>query len=129
MKETVFLRTINIYLFIFVDNETKIDVLWKKIESMFETKNALNRSFVFRKIVRLRYQDGSSMAEHLNVFQGLINQTVFLDIPLIDHVLALLLLGSLLDSWKTIVVTLGNSTPQGKMILDTLKSSHLNEEA
>ena len=96
---------------------------------MFETKNALNRSFVFRKIVRLRYQDGSSMAEHLNVFQGLINQTVFLDIPLIDHVLALLLLGSLLDSWKTIVVTLGNSTPQGKLTLDTIKSNLHNKEA
>ena len=65
-------------------DKTKSIVLWNKIESMFETKNALNRVFVFKNIVRLRYQDGSSMAEHLNAFQGLINQTISLDIPLAD---------------------------------------------
>ena len=59
----------------------------------------------------------------------MINQTISLDIPLVDDVLALLLLGSLPDSWETLVVTLGNSTPQGKLTLDTLKSSLLNEEA
>ena len=54
----------------------------------------------------------SSMPENLNVFQGLINETVSLDIPLADDALTLLLLGSLLDTWETLVVTLGNSTPQ-----------------
>ena len=70
----------------------------------------------------------SSMPENLNVFQGLINETVSLDIPLADEVLALLLPRSLPDSWETLVVTLGNSPPQGKLTLDTLKSSLLNEE-
>ena len=71
------------YIWCFIDmslynnfnEETKVDVLWKKIRSMFETKNALNRFSVFKRIMRLRYQTGSSMAEHLNAFQGLINQT------------------------------------------------------
>ena len=49
------------------------DVPWKKIGVMFENKNVVNRVSVFRKIVRLRYHDGSSMAEHLHGFQGLIN--------------------------------------------------------
>ena len=53
----------------------------------------------------------------------------FMGIPLVDEVLTLLLLDSLLDSWETLVVILGNSTPQGKLTLDTLKSSFLNEEA
>ena len=55
------------------NNEREAYVLWKKIWTMFEMKNALNRVSVFRKIVKLRYQDGSSMVEHLNAFQGLIN--------------------------------------------------------
>ena len=77
---------------------TKAYVLWKKIDVVFENKNVINRVSVFWKIVRLRYQDGSRMAEHLNAFQGLINQTTSLEVPLADEVLALLLLGSLSDN-------------------------------
>ena len=51
--------------------ETDNQVLWKKI-IMFENKIVINRVSVFQKIVRLPYQDGSSMAEHLNAFQALI---------------------------------------------------------
>ena len=70
------------------------------------------------------------MAEHLNAFQGLINQTTSLEMPLGDEVLALLLLGSLLYNWEALVVTLGNSTPQGKQLtLGMLKLSLLNKEA
>ena len=81
---------------------------------MFENKNVVNRISVFRKIVRLRYQDSSIMAEHINTFHGLMNQTSTLEIPLADKVFALLLMGSLPDSWETLVVTLGNAGLQGK---------------
>ena len=50
------------------DEETNTHVLWKKIGFMFENKNVVNKVSVFRKIVRLRYQDDSSMPEHLNSF-------------------------------------------------------------
>ena len=52
----------------------------EKSRVCFRPKNVLNIVSVFRKLVRLRYQDGSSMAEHLNTFQGLISQTISLDI-------------------------------------------------
>ena len=69
------------------------------------------------------------MVEHLNAFHGLINQMASLEVPLAYEVLALLLLSFLLDSLETLVVTLGNTTPQGKqLILDMLKSSLLSEE-
>ena len=69
------------------------------------------------------------MVEHLNMFQGLISQTVSLDIPLANEVLTLLLLGSLLDNWETLVVTLGTTTQQKELTLDTLKSSLQHDEA
>ena len=56
-----------------INKETDVEVLWKKIEFMFENKNTVNRVSIFWKIVRLRYQDDSSMEDHLNAFQGLIN--------------------------------------------------------
>ena len=66
---------------------------------MFENKNTMNRVSFFKKIVRLRYQDGSSMAEHINAFHGLMNETTALEVPLADEVFTLLLLGSLPDNW------------------------------
>ena len=79
-------------------NEEKADVLWKKMEAMFERKNALNKASIIRKIVRLRYKKGANMTEHLNAYQGLINQSINMKIPLDDEVIALLLLSSLPDS-------------------------------
>ena len=105
---------INMSLYNNFNEEDKADVLWEKIGVMFENKNFLNRVSVFRKIVRLRYQDDSNMVEHINAFQGLMNQNTALEVPLADEVFALLQLGSLPDSWEMLVVTLGNAEPQGK---------------
>ena len=97
---------------------------------MFENKNTVNKVSIFRKIVRLRYHDGSSMVEHINTFQGLMNETTSLEVPLADEVFALFLLGSLPDSWEMLVVTLGNTGPEGKQLsLEQVKSSLLNKEA
>ena len=115
LKATMYIRCfIDMSLYNNFNEENKADVLWEKIGVMFENKNAMNRVSIFRKIVRLRYQDGSSMAEHINAFQGLMNQTTTLEVPLINEVFTLLLLGSLSGSWEMLVVTLGNAGPQGK---------------
>ena len=66
---------IDISLYNNFNEENKAPELWEKIDIMLENKNAVNRVSVFQKIVRLRYQDGSCMAEHMNAFQGKINQT------------------------------------------------------
>ena len=100
--------------------ETEGDVLWKKIGTMFENKNTVNKVSVFRKIMRPRYQDDFNMAEHINAFQGLMNQTTSLEVPLADEILALLML----------VVPLGNAGPEGKHLsLEQVKSSLMNEES
>ena len=77
------------------NEENKADVLWENINIVFDNKNVVNR-------------DGSSMVEHLNAFQGLINQTTSLEVPLAYELLALMLLGSLPNSWEALIVTLGN---------------------
>ena len=62
------------------------------------------------------------MVENLNAFQRLIIQTTSMVVPLADEVLALLFLGSLLDSRETLVVTLGNVGLKGKhLYLDLTK--------
>ena len=67
MKTTTYIRCfIGMSLYNNFNEETKVDVLWKKIGIMFENRNVVNRVTIFRKIVRLRYQDGSSMVVHMN---------------------------------------------------------------
>ena len=125
MKAAAYIRCFtDMTLYNDCDEQTNANVLWKKTGFMFENKNAVNIVSFFRKIVRLRYCNDSSMVEHLNAFQGLIKQTMSLEVPLADEVLALLLLGSLLENWETLVVTLSNTRPQGKQLsLEAVKST------
>ena len=53
------------------------------------------------------------MDDHWNAFQGIINQLSSIGISFEDEVRALLLLGSLPDTWETLKVTLCNSAPNG----------------
>ena len=56
LKVVAYIRCfINKNLYNNFDEETCVDILWRKIRFMFENKNTINRVVVFKKIVRLRY--------------------------------------------------------------------------
>ena len=84
------------------NEESKAHELWEKIGIMFQNKNVVNRVLAFRKLVSFIYQYSSSMAKHMNAFQGLINQTTSLEVPLVNEVFVLLLLSSVPHSWETL---------------------------
>ena len=65
---------------------------------------------------------------HLNDFQGLINQLSATKMTLDDELQALLLLSSLPESWDTLVVSLSNSAPEGKLTMEGVTSALQNEE-
>ena len=101
---------INVSLYNNFNEENKVDVLWKKIGTMFENKNTMNRVSIFRKIVRLQYKTTPAWRS--------------ISMPSKD------LPGSLPDGWETLVVTLGNAGLEGKhLTLEQVKSSLLKEEA
>ena len=63
MKTTTYIICfIDINLYNNSNEENKADAPSEKIDIM------LDRVLVFQKIVRLRYQDDASMAEHMNTF-------------------------------------------------------------
>ena len=112
-----------------MSGETLAYNLWKRLSELFESKNSLNKTFLIRKIVNLKYKDVSPMvAEHLSHFQNMVNQLTTMEIVLDDELLALLLLSSLPDSWETLVVSLSNFGPNGKFTFGMVKDSLLNEE-
>ena len=110
-----------------VSQETNAYSLWSKLEVMYERKTAQNKASVIRRLVNMKYKDGRNVAEHLNDFQGLINQLATMNMVLDDELQALLLLSSLLDSWKTLVVSISNSSPNGVLIIDMVKDRMFNE--
>jgi hypothetical protein len=111
-----------------IANDTNAYELWKKLEAMYERKNALSKASLMRKLVKLEYHDGDSIGVHLNDFQGMVNQLSAMKMSLDDELQALLLLSSLPESWDTLVVSLSNSAPEGKLTMEMVKASLLNEE-
>ena len=96
---------------------------------MIQKKMPRNKAHLVRRLVKLEYKDGWSMIEHLNSFKGLVNQLMKIDMKIDDELQALLLLSSLPKSWDTLVVTLSNSAPDGKLSMDGVADSLMNEEA
>ena len=58
--------------------------------------------------MNFKLKEGQSIVEHLNDFKGMIMYLSVASLSLDDETRACLLLGSLLDSWNTLVVSLGN---------------------
>ena len=83
---------------------------------------------MIKKMISLKYQDGTPMTDHLNTFQGIINQLAGMNIKFEEEVQGLWLLGTLPDLWETFRTSLSNLTPDGTMNMDLVKSCVLNEE-
>ena len=79
--------------------------------------------------MNLKLQSGTSVAEHTSEFQSLVNQLSAVELQLGDEEQALLLLSSLPDSWETLVVSLSNSAPNGRLTMSMVKDALINEEA
>ena len=85
-------------IFHHVSTEIWADVPWKKLESLYESKSATNKSFLHRKLVNLKYGDGNSITEHLNEMKNITNQLASMNIFFDDELQALMLLSTLPDN-------------------------------
>ncbi|KAL4321445.1 hypothetical protein AHAS_Ahas14G0111200 [Arachis hypogaea] len=81
-----------------------------------------------KQLLALKYTDETSMTDHLNNFQGIMNQLSSIGIKFDEEVQGLLLLVSLPDSWEILRMSLSNSAPDGVISMDLAKSSILNKD-
>ncbi|KAK8694888.1 hypothetical protein V6N13_072432 [Hibiscus sabdariffa] len=119
---------IDISLFEHVSTYTNAYELWSKLESMIH-KTPPHKAHLLRRLVKLEYNDGQSMIEHLNNFKGVVNQLSKIEMKIDDELQALLLLSSLPESWDTLVVTLSNLALDGKLTTYIVSNSLMNEES
>jgi len=81
-----------------IASETHARTLWEKIESLYASKSGNNKLYLLSSIVSLKYTEGTSISDHLNEFQGLLDQMSGMGIKFDDEILGLLLLNSLPQS-------------------------------
>lgn len=72
-------------IFHLVSTETTTHSLWKKLGGLYERKTAGNKAFLIRKLVNLKYKGGTSVAEHLNEMQSIVNQLSSMKMVLDDE--------------------------------------------
>ncbi|KAK8524988.1 hypothetical protein V6N12_029838 [Hibiscus sabdariffa] len=111
-----------------IDQETHARTLWEKLESLYASRSGNNKLFLLKKMMALKYKEGTSTADHVSEFQSVMNQLLGMGVKFDDEILGLWLLATLPDSWETFRVSLINSAPQGIITLDLAKSGVLNEE-
>ena len=116
-------------MFHHVAQETSTYELWIKLEEMYQVKTSRNKAFLVRKLMNLKLQRGTTMAEHTSEFQNFVNQLANIDLQFENETQALLLLSSLSESCETLVVSLSNSSPNGKLTTSMVMDALFNEEA
>ena len=83
-----------------MDEETATG-LWSKLDT-YMTKSLSNKLYLKKQLYRLRMNEATTVLEHLNFFNKVINEFLTIDIK-IDEDKALTLLNSLLESYDHIV--------------------------
>jgi hypothetical protein len=109
-----------------VSKECTTKDLWEKLGKLYQYKSLVNKLFLRKKLYNLRMRDGDSVEEHLNAFNIVVGQLVYVGIKISDKYKCISLLCSLLDSLDSLVVTIGSNTTA--LNFDEVVSSLLSEE-
>jgi hypothetical protein len=100
--------------------------LWDNLGSLYQLKDLVDKLFLINKLYLMRMSDGSSVTEHLNVFNIVLSQLSSVDINIIDVEKCIILLFSLSDSWGSLVMAIGSNTTT--LALEDVVASLLSKE-
>jgi hypothetical protein len=109
-----------------VSEEATTKVLWGKLGKLYQSKSLVNKLFLRKKLYNLRMRDGDSVVEHLNAFNTVVIQLVYVEIKISDEDKCIILLCPLPYSWDSLVVAIGSNTTSLKF--DEVVSSLLSKE-
>ena len=56
-----------------------------KLGNLYQSKSLVNKLFMRKKLYNLRMRDGDSMADHLNAFNTMVSQLVYVEIKISDE--------------------------------------------
>jgi hypothetical protein len=93
---------------------------------LYQSKSLVNKLFLRKKLYNPRMRDGDSVAEHLNTFNIVLSQLIYVEIKILDEDKCISLLCSLRDSWDSLVVSTGSNITA--LNFDEVVSSSFSEE-
>ncbi|KAL8529448.1 hypothetical protein ACS0TY_006760 [Phlomoides rotata] len=89
-------------------SKEKIDIdVWKKLESLYQTKSVSNKLYVKQRLLNFRMLEDKNLSEQLDTFNRYVDDLEDLDVKLEDDDKALMLLNSLprsLENFKDAVL-------------------------
>ena len=89
--------------------EATTKVLWDKLGALYQSKSLVNKLFPWKKLYNLRMKDGDSVTEHLDTFNIMVSQLLYIDINISNEDKCISLLCYLPNSWDSLVVVIGNN--------------------
>jgi hypothetical protein len=93
-----------------MSKEATAKYLWDKLGKLYQSKSLVTKLFLRKKFYNLSGRDGDSMEEHLNSFNTVVIQLVYVEIKISYEYKCISLLLSLPDSWDSLVVAIGSNT-------------------
>ena len=107
-------------------DESSPKKIWDKLAEKFMSKTLTRKLYLKQKLYGLKMQEGSDLAEHVNVFNQLVADLEKVDVKIDDEDMAIVLLCSLPDSYDHLVTTL--TYGKEKVQVDDVVSALLSHE-
>ncbi|KAL6345593.1 hypothetical protein AAG906_017323 [Vitis piasezkii] len=111
-----------------VVKEKTITNLMKDLSGMYEKPSANNKVRLMKKLFNLNMAENASVAQHLNEFNTITNQFLFVEIDFDDKIRALIVLAFLPNSWEAMRMAVRNSTGKEKLKYNDIRDLILAEE-
>jgi pantothenate kinase len=109
VKSTIRLCFLDSVLLNVLEEDTTKD-LWDTLGKLYRSNSLVNKLLLRNNLYNLRMRDGDSVVEHLNTFNTMVSQSVFVEIKISDEDKCIHLLCCLADSWDSLVVAIGSNT-------------------
>ncbi|CAL9015226.1 unnamed protein product, partial [Prunus brigantina] len=113
----------------FMDEDSP-PALWGKLEKLYIAKSLTNKLHLKRQLYKLKMEEGGNLMDHMNVFNGCIDQLRKVDVKIEEEDKALILLTSLPDSYENLVTTLlyGKDTVSLEQVQTSLVSHDIQKK-
>jgi hypothetical protein len=79
------------------------------LAKLYEKPLASNKVFLMKRLFNLKMIEGGSIADHLNEFNMITSQMIYLNIKFDEEVRDLLILCYLLEIWNSLIMVVSNS--------------------
>ena len=100
-----------------ISKEKTTEGVMSALSKLYKKPSASNKVFLMKRLFNMKMSKGGSVADHLNEFNQLTSQIIFVKMNFEDEVRALLILCSQLERWNNLVMVVSNYVPGS----DTLK--------